>query len=334
MKPMVKRLASLTLAVCLLGSTAVLPAGAAPWSQPAGGVLETLLDVPILGNLLRLFTGDEADTTGETADPAALTVATPESSTPESSTPESATPETATPESTISWPDSWMVGSAAPGGLYPAGDPDAARSLTVSTTLWSTVELETGTLDAACREETNFGDLVADAISYAAASSDAWQQDPLPLVSVLDGRRLVKSVPAGTVLEEGNLGDYLTDDSIALAVVTPQKLQYILAEAMQAMLDTDSEQYGDFLQVSGLRFTYQTTDGSIQLKNLWLAGPDGEIALDLQDNSTRIALALPTTLYQSYTSDSDNLLADAGLTLHGALLDLGKNCDADTLKIM
>ena len=45
MKPMAKRLASLTLAVCLLGSTAVLPAGAAPWSQPAGGVLETLLDV-------------------------------------------------------------------------------------------------------------------------------------------------------------------------------------------------------------------------------------------------------------------------------------------------
>ena len=58
MKRVWKRLFSLCLAGCLAGAALALPAAAAPAAlQPAGSMMDTLLEVPILGDLLRLLTG-------------------------------------------------------------------------------------------------------------------------------------------------------------------------------------------------------------------------------------------------------------------------------------
>ena len=91
MKRVWKRLFSLCLAGCLAGAALALPAAAAPAAlQPAGSMMDTLLEVPILGDLLRLLTGSSDDGAPESA-------GTGENATPETGTPESATPESGTP---------------------------------------------------------------------------------------------------------------------------------------------------------------------------------------------------------------------------------------------
>ena len=60
MKPIRSRLLSLVLAVCLvLAAAAPVSAQTVYAVQPAGSVLETLMDVPILGNILRFFAGED-----------------------------------------------------------------------------------------------------------------------------------------------------------------------------------------------------------------------------------------------------------------------------------
>ena len=143
--------------------------------------METLLEVPILGDLIRLFTGaEESDDATATQETATREAATPETATGETAQSQ-ATPETGRSKTVTAadWPESWMAGSIAPEGIYPAGDPDAARSLTVTAPLWSDITLgENLTFRAANREETNFGSLTADAVAYAVASTDVWQQNP------------------------------------------------------------------------------------------------------------------------------------------------------------
>ena len=79
-----------------------------------------------------------------------------------------------------------MAGSILAGAAYPAGDA-AAEQLLVPVTLWSSVQtgLE-ASIQVSLREETNFGDLAADAVGYAVASTAVWQQtqelQDLPLV--------------------------------------------------------------------------------------------------------------------------------------------------------
>ena len=333
-----QKLVSLALACCLAGAAA-LPAFAAPLTAQPAGVMETLLEVPILGDLLRLFTGGEEEPSAQNDDESATAGrhATSESATPEAATPEAATPETAPAPG--DWPAAWMVGGTVPGAVYPAGDPQAPRSLTVTAPMWSQVPTLAGsTVDVASREETNFGDLVADAVGWAVISSDSWQQNStlsgLPLVSVVEGRSLLANVPAGTTLTAENLGSYLQDDALALVVVTPSQLHQLLARAMQDMLDPSSEAYGSYLQVSGLRFTWQATDGVLQPAAVWLAGLQGEQLLDSRDTTTRIALALPQALWEQAFPNTENLLSAADLTLHGALLDLAKHCDASTLAVL
>lgn len=354
MKQVWQKFLSISLAACLLAGAAAIPAAAAPLrAQPAGAVMEALLDVPILGDILRLFTGGEEDAApASTHETATAEAATPETATSETADPAGpATPETGCGKTVTAadWPESWMAGAAAPEGIYPAGSPDAARSLDIATPLWSSVSLGDGmAFQAANREETNFGSLAADAVAYAVASTDTWQQNRdlygLPLVAAVDGASLLQTVPAGTVLEEGNIGSYLADDTVSLVVVTGDKLNDILNSAMAGMLDTGSEQYGNFLQLSGLRVTYQTTNGDFQLTGAWLAGLDGETEVDRNGTSTRLALALPSRLcaYYALTPEQGytDYLAEAALssqkaarpvTLQSALLDLPKNCDSASL---
>ena len=65
-----------------------------------------------------------------------------------------------------------MAGSILAGAAYPAGEAAAEQQLTVPVTLWSSVQ--TGldaSIQVSLREETNFGDLAADAVGYAVAST-------------------------------------------------------------------------------------------------------------------------------------------------------------------
>lgn len=358
------RLLSLALAGCLaVGVTAPASAEAfcAAALQPAGSVMDTLLDVPILGDLIRFFAGEDEEETSETA-ATQENAATPEQATAEQATAEQATPENADRTMNLaadSWPASWMIGAVSPKGRYPAGNPDAARSLTLNSPLWATVDAEGAAVQVSSREETNFGSLLADAMSYAAASSSAWQENTdlynLPLIALVDGGRLLQTVPAGTTLDENNIAQYLEDSSLSLVVITGDKLNDMLNVALKGMFSAQDENYGAFFQVSGLRFTYQKTDGDFQVKQAWLAGLSGETEIDLHGTSTRLALVLPTDLLTAYGLDSEagymDYLAQGGAaplsaaeedaaaqtavpTLHTALLDLPKNCDADTLALL
>lgn len=329
MKRVWKRLFSLCLAGCLAGAALALPAAAAPAAlQPAGSMMDTLLEMPILGDLLRLLTGSsdgsapESAGTGEnaTAETATRETATPESSTPESGAPPTQPDKPDAPKAS-DWAEEWMAGSILAGAAYPAGDAAEEQQLPVPVTLWSSVQ--TG-LDAAIqvslREETNFGDLAADAVGYAVASTAVWQQtqelQDLPLVALVDGESLKANVPAGTTLTADNLGEYLENSDLALVVVTPQKLHEILNLALAGAQDPIGENFGSFVQVSGLRFTYRQQDGNYQLESMWLPGLEGEQPLALDDAEGQLALALPADLLVQY-----GLNADAGYQNYLAVPD-------------
>ena len=324
--------------------------------------MDTLMEVPILGDLLRFFPGGEEEDTAETA--AAEETATKEQATAEQATAEQATPEDADRTVTLgadSWPADWMIGAVSPKGRYPAGNPDAARSLTLNSPLWATVDADGATVQVSSREETNFGSLLADAMSYAAASSLVWQEATdlysLPLISMVNGGRLLMTAPAGTTLDENNIAEYVEDSPLSLVVITGDKLNDVLNAALRGMFSAQDENYGAFFQVSGLRFTYQKTDGDFQVKQAWLAGLSGETEIDLHGTSTRLALVLPSDLLTAYGLDSaagytdyfaqpeggvaplngageDTVQTVEAPALHTALLDLPKNCDADTLTLL
>lgn len=257
MKPIRSRLLSLVLAVCLvLAAAAPVPAQTVYAVQPAGSVLETLMDVPILGNILRFFAGEDEQEPAATEDTqTSEDAATAEdaATSENAATAEDATPEDADRTQSVtaeSWPDSWMIGAVSPKGKYPAGDLQAERQLTVSSPLWASVSVGNSAVQVSNREETSFGDLGADAMSYAAASSTVWQQNTelygLPLVSLVDGASFLTTVPAGTTLDESNLGEYLEDETLSLVVITGDKLNDILNMALAGTSSAQNENYGAF----------------------------------------------------------------------------------------
>lgn len=336
------RLSTAALAVCMsLGTAApALAAGTAETAAGGASFVETLLDVPLLGSLLRLFVGDSTDQAGAATWESA---ATPETATPENAaTPETATSETAATPTPA--PTEQPTPTAAPTPDATTA-PDATATpqptaVAVAEIQWADVALQSGaTLRAACREETNLGDLAADALRYAVAAESLVTTDPalntLPLAAVVDGASLTGSVEAGTSLEAAAAA--LAEERIALATVTPAKLCEILNAALVDLLDAGSSRFGSFLQVSGLRFTYETVNGEIQLKQLWLCDAAGTPIkeLDRTDTVTNLALALPAKLLESYglnpAAGYTDYLAAGTLTLRGALLALPQNCDAATL---
>lgn len=362
------RLAALALSFSLAWSAA-MPVMAAEISVDAGngaktGLVDNLLDVPVIGDLLRLFVGDGAVQTAETA---TSETATEETATAETGqTPEpSATPEptseptpvpSTTPTATVTPPPESTAQPTAtpvPGGeaqqtpnptpettATPAASP--APEAVLTETQWGAVTLYSGTLlRASSREETNFGDLVTDAMVYAVRSSDQYRQDQtlaaLPLVAVVNGKRFQGALEAGTTLNSENLQTVLNDGTLALVTVTPAKLQEILNAGLVGMLDSNSERFGNFLQVSGLRFVYQTSNNETTVKQAWLTDPDGGNAreLNLNDTSSQIALVLPADLLEFYGLTTDSGYADAlsgaGLSLYGAVTELPAHCDAATL---
>lgn len=331
------RMLSLALAASLF-CAAPAPALAASSETGKGGWFQTLLDVPILGDIMRLFTGEEEEPAQESA--------TTETATEETATPESANPLQVTPETAwTSLSAAWMQGAVQPGVAYPQND---AQTQTTDAVLgvqqWASVPLVAGmTLSPACREETNFGDLAADAAASAAASW-LWQQESeeltalrgLPVVALIDGASLQENAAAGSTLAE-TAACVDPDTSLAMVEVTPKKLYEILTLGLEGMNDSQSETYGGFWQVSGLRAVYRTTDDEARFVEAWLvsAAQEGGIRLDGQDEEGTLLLVLPSDLLARCGVNAEagytDYLADAGLTLAGAVTGLPGYVNAETL---
>lgn len=331
------RLLSLSLAAALF---CAVPAPVLAAEATGGsGWVETLLEVPILGKIVRMFTGGDD------------TAAAEQSATSENATAETATPETAnllqvTPETAWSAVTAaWMQGTVQAGVAYPQGSADAAvENSTLGVQQWAEVTLVAGaTMNPACREETNLGDLAADAAANAAAAW-LWQQEDetvsalrgLPVVALVNGGSLTGNAAAGATLADAAACMAL-DTTLAMVQVTPQKLFEMLNTGLQGMNDSQSETYGGFWQVSGLRACYQTTDNEPRFVEVSLSGGEGEngIPLDAQDNESTLLVVLPVSMLDRCGVNAEagytNYLTEAGLTLAGAVTALPQNVNAETL---
>lgn len=119
MKQTNMRMLALCAALCLCVATAAPAYAESTRQTPRTSFVETLLDIPVLGDILRFFSGEEPLSQAATAETATGETATPETSTPE--TAPTATPETATPT-----PASTPGGSSTPESaatLPPTGTP-------------------------------------------------------------------------------------------------------------------------------------------------------------------------------------------------------------------
>lgn len=335
------RMTSLLLAATMFCAVPS-PALAAAAENGKSGWFETLLEVPVLGDLVRLITGGDKEKEQEEA-------ATTETATTETATPETANPLQVTPETAwTAFPASWMQGSVQAGVAYPQAGASLLSAETTESVLavqqWASVDLTAGTtLDPACREETNFGDLAADAAANAAAAW-LWQQTDetvaalrgLRIAALIDGASLTKNAAAGATLSEAAA---CVDQNLELAMVqvTPKKLYEVLTLGLQDMHDSTGESYGSFWQVSGLRGEYQTSDDEARFTHVWLtdALQTEGIPLDAQDDQSTLLLVLPADLLDRCGVNAGagytNYLEGASLTLPGAIAALPRNVNAETL---
>lgn len=346
MKDWKLRMASGLLALGLV-CAAPAPAMARTPEHPAGGWVSGLMDLPVVGNLLRLLTGGGEEAAAGEGASTAETAATPETATAESAETAKAAPaEAAAPQP---WPQGWMQGAVQPGVELPradADDPTLPDALTA--TQWAALPVGQDTLSLTSREETNFGDLTADAAAQAAAAW-LWQQGEataglrsLPVAAAIPGELLTRSAAAGTALAD--LGGCLAEGDLSLAMVqiTPARLVSVLETGLADREDPTGEGYGLFLQLSGLRMTYTETEGTARVAELALADPEEEAgrALALTDEQTPLLLlVLPRAYLETFglteAEGCPDLLADAGLTLPDALAALPANLGAaDTAALL
>ena len=98
MKQTNMRMLALCAALCLCVATAAPAYAESTRQTPRTSFVETLLDIPVLGDILRFFSGEEPLSQAATAE-----TATGETATPETSTPETATPTHREKHYQISW---------------------------------------------------------------------------------------------------------------------------------------------------------------------------------------------------------------------------------------
>ena len=334
------RMTSLTLAAALF-CAAPAPALAAAAETGKSGWMETLLEVPVLGDLVRIITGSGKEaSTAETA-------ATAETATTETATAETANALQTTPET--AWKpvsQGWMQGAVQAGVAYPQGSADiTADTCVVNVQQWGSVELMAGvTLNPAAREETNLGDLAADAAA-AAAASWLWSGEEtaslrgLPVVALIDGASLTGNVAAGATLADVAKA-VAADTALSMVQVTPKKLYEMLNQGLAGMNDSSSDSYGGFWQVSGLRALYQTTENEPRFVEAFLISPDTEtgIRLDGGDEQNTLLVVLPTDMLSRCGVNAEagytDYLAGASLTLDGAVAALPQNVNAETLTVL
>lgn len=345
MKDWKLRMASGLLALGLV-CAAPAPAMARTPEHPAGGWVSGLMDLPVVGDLLRLLTGGGEEAAAGEGASTAETAATAETATAESAETAKAEPaEAAAPQP---WPQSWMQGAVQPGVELPRADADdPALPDALTATQWAALPVGEDTLSLTSREETNFGDLTADAAAQAAAAW-LWQQGEaaadlrsLPVAAAIPGELLTRSAAAGAALTD--LGGCLAEGDLSLAMVqiTPARLVSVLETGLADREDPTGEGYGLFLQLSGLRMTYTEEEGTARVAELALADPEEEAgrALALDDEQTPLLLVLPRACLETFglteAEGCPDLLADAGLTLPDALAALPANLGAaDTAALL
>lgn len=83
MKQTNMRMLALCAALCLCVATAAPAYAESTRQTPRTSFVETLLDIPVLGDILRFFSGEEPLSQAATAETATGETATPETSTPE-----------------------------------------------------------------------------------------------------------------------------------------------------------------------------------------------------------------------------------------------------------
>ena len=346
MKDWKLRMASGLLALGLV-CAAPAPAMARTPEHPAGGWVSGLMDLPVVGDLLRLLTGGGEEAAAGEGASTAETAATPETATAESAeTAARAAPAEAAAQQP--WPQGWMQGAVQPGVELPRADADdPALPDALTATQWAALPVGENTLSLTSREETNFGDLTADAAAQAAAAW-LWQQGEaaadlrsLPVAAAIPGELLTRSAAAGAALTD--LGGCLAEGDLSLAMVqiTPARLVSVLETGLADREDPTGEGYGLFLQLSGLRMTYTETEGTARVAELALADPEEEAgrALALDDEQTPLLLVLPRACLETFglteAEGCPDLLADAGLTLPDALAALPANLGAaDTAALL
>lgn len=96
MKQTNMRMLALCAALCLCVATAAPAYAESTRQTPRTSFVETLLDIPVLGDILRFFSGEEPLSQAATAETATGETATPETSTPE--TAPTATPGNGNPD--------------------------------------------------------------------------------------------------------------------------------------------------------------------------------------------------------------------------------------------
>ena len=345
MKDWKLRMASGLLALGLV-CAAPAPAMARTPEHPAGGWVSGLMDLPVVGDLLRLLTGGGEEAAAGEGASTAETAATAETATAE--TAETAKAEPAEAAAPQPWPQSWMQGAVQPGVELPRADADdPALPDALTATQWAALPVGEDTLSLTSREETNFGDLTADAAAQAAAAW-LWQQGEaaadlrsLPVAAAIPGELLTRSAAAGAALTD--LGGCLAEGDLSLAMVqiTPARLVSVLETGLADREDPTGEGYGLFLQLSGLRMTYTEEEGTARVAELALADPEEEAgrALALDDEQTPLLLVLPRACLETFglteAEGCPDLLADAGLTLPDALAALPANLGAaDTAALL
>lgn len=170
MKQTNMRMLALCAALCLCVATAAPAYAESTRQTPRTSFVETLLDIPVLGDILRFFSGEEPLSQAATAETATGETATPETSTPE--TAPTATPETATPTPAPTPGGSSTPESAAtlpPTGtpqVYPAPDIVVMPTATPAITAAPQQEEENNTSD----------EPPADAATSAPAAATATQR--------------------------------------------------------------------------------------------------------------------------------------------------------------
>ena len=155
MKDWKLRMASGLLALGLV-CAAPAPAMARTPEHPAGGWVSGLMDLPVVGDLLRLLTGGGEEAAAGEGASTAETAATAETATAESAETAKAAPaEAAAPQP---WPQGWMQGAVQPGVELPradADDPTLPDALTA--TQWAALPVGEDTLSLTSRRPPGCG---------------------------------------------------------------------------------------------------------------------------------------------------------------------------------
>ena len=154
---------------------------------------------------------------------------------------------------------------------------------------------------AACKAETNLGDLVTDALRWFAATgklAEAFEEDVVTagitaveadadhLVSIWNGGNLLADIPEGEFGAEEMLAAMKWPNTVAVVYVTGAQLQELLEAASQGLpwSGETASACNSFMQVSGLKYTVDTSvaydKGEAYGENWFRANSLGRVTID------------------------------------------------------